>query len=301
MNRAMILLKLGRMDEGWAEYEWRWQSPAFTPFACPQPRWQGEDISGKTLLVHTEQGAGDAMQFARFLPLAAARCEKLVLVCTDALRPLLANCAGVSEARVAGNVALDSFDFLCPLLGLPHILGINLAETAANIPYLPIPSHISVPPLDDQRLKVGICWAGSRIHQNDKHRSCALANWLPLLSIPDKAFYSLQTPLSIEDNAILSANGVTNLEPELTDYARTAAFIKQLDLVISVDTSIVHLAGALGKPTWVLLGEHSDWRWQLDREDSDWYPTMKLIRQIQADNWQELMDRVVADLETYKG
>ncbi|MFZ2452011.1 MAG: TIGR03032 family protein [Methylovulum miyakonense] len=300
MNRAMILLKLGRMDEGWAEYEWRWQTPAFTPFACPQPRWQGEDIGGKILLVHTEQGAGDALQFARFLPLAAVRCKKLILVCTEALRPLLANCEGVAEARLPGNVALDSFDYLCPLLSLPHILGIGLHNLPAAVPYVHIPAHITVPRLGGQGFKVGICWAGSHTHQNDRHRSCPLPNWLPLLSVSDTTFYSLQTPLPIEDADFLNTHNIINLEPELTDYARTAALIRQLDLVISVDTSIVHLAGALGKPAWLLLGQHSDWRWLLDREDSVWYPDVKLIRQTQAGDWGELMGRLILNLRAWK-
>jgi uncharacterized protein (TIGR03032 family) len=300
LNRAMILLKLGRFTEGWEEYEWRWQTPTFTPFACPQPRWQGEDIAGKILLVHTEQGAGDALFVARFLPLAAKRCKKLLLACTEALRPLLATVEGVVEARLPGAVLLDSFDYYCPLLSLPKVLGITLDNLPATVPYLRAPDYISVPRLaPDKRLRVGVCWAGSVTHQNDAHRSCALRHWQPLLTTPEAVFYSLQTPVSGTDAALLEKLGVINLEPELTDYARSAALITQLDLVVGVDTSVIHLAAALGKPTWVLLGQHSDWRWLLKREDSPWYPTLRLFRQMQADDWQELLGRVrLALLET---
>jgi uncharacterized protein (TIGR03032 family) len=292
-NRAMILLKLGRLSEGWAEYEWRWQTPSFSPFACPQPRWQGENISDKILLVHTEQGAGDAVQFARFLPLAAGCCKKLIVVCTEALRPLLAHTAGVAETRVPSAVLLDSFDYLCPLLSLPHILGINQNNLPTHIPYLPVPTHVTVPRLQaTERLQIGICWAGSATHHNDRHRSCPLSNWSPLLAISDTVFYSLQTPVNSNDAQWLAQHGIIDLEPELTDYARTAALISQLDLLISVDTSVAHLAGALGKPVWVLLGQHSDWRWQLEGEDSLWYPSMKLFRQTQAGDWGEVMGRV---------
>ncbi len=293
MNRAMILLKLGRFTDGWEDYEWRWQTPMFTAFSCPQPRWQGEAITDKILLVHTEQGAGDALQFARFLPMAAGRCKKLVLACTDALRPLLAGVEGVAEARLPGAVLLDSFDYFCPLLSLPKVLGITLDNLPAAVPYLHAPDYVSVPHLTaDKRVRVGFCWAGSATHQNDAHRSCPLPNWETLLTSPEAVFYSLQTPVSGSDAALLEKWGVINLEPELTDYARSAALINQLDLVIGVDTSVIHLAGGLGKSTWVLLGPHSDWRWLLNRDSSPWYPTMRLFRQVQPDDWRELMARV---------
>ncbi|MDD5276496.1 MAG: TIGR03032 family protein [Methylovulum sp.] len=301
VNRAIILLKLGRLAEGWVEYEWRWQTPSFTPFVCPQPRWQGEDISDKTLLVHTEQGAGDVLQFARFLPLAASFCQKLVLVCTDALRPLLANTAGVAETRIFGSVQPDSFDYFCPLLSLPLILGITQENLPTRAPYLCVPRHITVPKLDAQkRLKVGIFWAGKPTQLNDKHSACPLSAWLPLLAVPDIAFYSLQTPVLKSDSELLAKHGGFDLEPELTDYARIAALIGQLDLVIGVDSSVVHLAGALGKPTWVLLGQYSDWCWPLEGEGCVWYPSIKLFRQSQTDDWAELMGRIIGVLAALK-
>ncbi|MDO9106644.1 MAG: TIGR03032 family protein [Methylovulum sp.] len=297
VNRAMILLKLGRWAEGWEGYEWRWQTPAFTPFACLQPRWQGEAVNDKILLVHTEQGAGDAIQFARFLPQAAQRCKKLLLACTEALRPLLAGVAGVAETRVPGAVAPDSFDYVCPLLSLPQLLGITLDTLSVTPAYLHVPDPISVPKLAEvKKLRVGICWAGNVTHPNDQHRSCPLANWLPLFTSPGIVFHSLQTPVSRAEAALLTAHGVINLEPELSDYARTAALINQLDLIISVDTSVAHCAGALGKPVWVLLGPHSDWRWLLDRDDSPWYPGMRLLRQQPAAGWPAIIGQISKEL-----
>jgi Glycosyltransferase family 9 (heptosyltransferase) len=150
------------------------------------------------------------------------------------------------------------------------------------MPYLGVPPYLSVPRLDsDEALKVGVAWAGHPTHQNDHHRSCPREHLKPLFALPGVRYYCLQTPLSGEEADWLETHGVVNLEPELTAYARTAALIIQLDLVVSVDTSVAHLAGALGKPVWILLGQHSDWRWLIDREDSPWYPTARLFRQRQ--------------------
>ncbi|TAL47808.1 MAG: TIGR03032 family protein [Methylovulum sp.] len=294
VNRAMILLKLGRLTEGWEEYEWRWQTPALTPFECPQPRWQGEAINDKVLLVHTEQGAGDAIQFARFLPHAAKHCKKLVLVCAESLRPLLASVEGVAETRVPDAALLDSFDYICPLMSLPRILGITLDKLALTSPYLHIPGYISVPEFTgDKRLRVGFRWA---MDDSDLQSPCPLEHWLPLFTLPGIVFYSLQTPVSPAESELLMTHGVINLEPELGDYARNAALIDQLDLVISVDTPVAHLAGALGKPVWVLLGPHADWRWLLDRDDSPWYPSMRLFRQKSPEDRQAIIDRVRLEL-----
>lgn len=293
VNLGIILLKLGRLAEGWVECEWRWQLPDNAPLACPQPRWQGEDISDKTLLVHTEQGAGDALQFARFLTLASTHCRRLLLVCTEPLRPLLANAPGVAEARLFGAVPEDSFDVYCPLLSLPFVLGISQDNLPATVPYLQIPSHVSVLHLDTiKRLKVGICWGDSATHPNDKHRSCPLSYWLPLFAVPGVTFFSLQTSVAKTEAELLAQYKVADLEPELTDFARAAALIGQLDLVIGVDTAVIHLAGASGKPTWVLLGQHSDWRWGLEDEGCSWYPTMRLFRQMEAGDWDGVVGRV---------
>lgn len=285
-NRGLLLLKRGDYRRGWEEFDWRWQLPGFTPFRCPQPRWRGEDIGDKTLLVHTEQGAGDALQFARFLPLAAQRCRKLLLVCPEPLRALLGTVAGVAEVRLPGALPADSFDVYCPLLGLPRVLDIALDNLPAQTPYLGVPAHVAVPPLPNEgRRNVGLVWAGSATQKRDRQRSCPLPELLPLFDCTGVAFYSLQTPVTTADAALLESRGIIDLEPELTDYARTAAYVQQLDLVISVCTSVAHLAGALNKPVWVLLPHHADWLWLEGRDDSPWYPSARLFRQTVPGGW----------------
>lgn len=300
-NRGLALLKLGDYLPGWREYEWRWQMSSFTPFQCPQPLWTGEAISEKVLLVHTEQGHGDAIQFARFLPLAARRCKKLMVACTEPLRTLFASIDGVSEIRLAGALPQDCFDLYCPLLSLPKALGITLESLPAQVPYLTVPAHVTVPPLPaHDHLKVGIVWAGSPTYQKNHCRSCSLESFQALFELSRIAFYSLQTPLSTADARTLDTGGVIDLGKELTDYARTAAYMQQLDLVLSVDTSVAHLAGALGRPVWVLLPYNADWRWLRKRDDSPWYPTARLFRQSNPGDWEELMQRVRSALQSLR-
>jgi hypothetical protein len=170
---------------------------------------------------------------------------------------------------------------------------LTLDNLPAHTPYLSVPDHVSVPTLaNDGRLRVGLTWAGSCTYKKDNHRSCPLEQFILLFSVPDIAWYSLQKPVTSAENAVLETHAVCNLEPELTDYARTAAYVQQLDLIISVDTSVAHLAGSLAKPVWVLLAQNADWRWFREREDSPWYPTARLFRQTAADDWIELIKRV---------
>lgn len=287
LNRAILLLKLGRYAEGWEEYEWRLQLPGFTRFACPQPRWQGEAIADKVLLVYTEQDDSETLQFARFLPLAAQRCKKLLLACPETLRSLLATAEGVTEARVPDAVALDSFDYICPLPSLPHVCGATLDNLPPATPYLRVPAYVSVPLLNAAKpLRIGIYWGGSEASQG-----CPLQEWTPLFAIPEAAFYSLQTHVSGSDTALLAEQRITDLSAELTDYARCAAFIAQLDLVITVDSAIAHLAGALHKPVWLLLTNNGAWPWLLDRNDCPWYASMRLFRQKSDGDWLELLTR----------
>lgn len=297
LSRAKILLKLGRYLEGWHEYEWRLKEIGSSPYAFSQPCWHGEFILDKVLLVYTEHYVGDILQFARFLSLASKRCKTLVLACSETIRPLLSSISGVAEARVPEAIILDSFDYYCPMMSLPNVLGVTLENLPVTMPYISIPDYVSVPRLvNDELLRVGICWSGSEEERNDKYYSCSLQHWLTLLLVPNVAFYSLQSPISTSDSSLLKAHGVCDLEPELHDYARFAALIAQLDLVVSVDTSVVHLAGALNKPVWVLLGKNSDWRWLLDCDNSPWYPSMRLFRNNQPDDWQALIERVKSAL-----
>lgn len=296
-NRGLMLLRQGRYAEAWPEYDWRWQTPQFVPFQCQQPRWAGEDISDKRLLVHSEQGNGDHVMYLRFLPLVAERCRELIYVGPENMAPLVAQIDGVCESRIPGQIPQDRFDVWCPLMSLTRWLGITLENLPAPERYLEVPPQVVVSQLEG-RVKVGLAWAGSATFKSDRTRSMPLATLLPLMAIEGVDLFALQMPLTEAERTLLGEHKVTNLEPELPGYARTAALVDQLDLVISVDTAIAHVAGALGKPVWILLSANPDWRWLVDREDSPWYPTARLYRQRHDESdFEAAVARVRQDLE----
>ncbi|MHB1556072.1 MAG: tetratricopeptide repeat protein [Isosphaeraceae bacterium] len=299
-NLGMLLLRLGRFPEGFRESEWRWKTSKFTPFKVPHPLWDGQPLRG-TLLVHSEQGAGDAIQFVRYLPMAAERCDRLIFFCPVNLFSIFEGLPGVSELRGPGEVQVSEFQTYLPLLSLPLVLGTTLDTIPCSIPYLaPQPRTIDLgpPSVPNPRLRVGIAWGGSPTHQNDRHRSCRLRDLAPLFDLLDVAFYSLQVgPQAVELNEPGPWTGrVVDLGARVSDYADTAAVLRQLDLLIAVDTSVVHLAGALGVPTWVMISTRSDWRWLVDREDTPWYPSLRLFRQSRLDDWNELFSRAAGEL-----
>ncbi len=299
-NRGVILLKQGNYKEGWPAFGWRWQLPEFTPFQCPQPQWKGEDISDKKLLVHTEQGNGDAIQCARFLPELRKRCDKLIVVCVASLRDLFSAMDCVDEVRLPGSLPSDLFDTYCPIMSICEILDVRLDTIPDRYPYLSIPAHVSVPKLKGRegRLKIGLCWQGSPTHKNDKHRSYPIEQLLELVS-PEYDFYSLQVPVSSENAALLEQHHIQNLEPELTDYARTACYLTQMDLLISVDTSVAHLAGAFDIPVWIMLPENPDWRWGIEGNTSPWYQSARLFRQARTDDWPGIVQEVRLALDQF--
>ena len=299
-NLGCIKLKQGDFEAGWREYEWRWQMPTFQPFNCPQDKWQGEDISDKVLLVHTEQGNGDAIQFARFLPMVRQRCKKLIVVCTEPLRLLFKEMDCVDEVRLPGNLPADLFDVYCPIMSLAGVLDITLKNLPTSTPYLALPKQVVVPKLPDNgKPKVGLVWAGSPTQAINHHRSCPLDEMLKIVS-DDYDFYSLQIPLSKPDKERLSQNHIIDLEQELVSYSHTGAIVGQLDVVVSVCTSVVHLSGALNVPSIVLLSQHADWRWLEDEQDSTWYPNTQILRQHKAGDWSNLIGRAKSLLEIYK-
>jgi uncharacterized protein (TIGR03032 family) len=304
-NLGMSLLQSGDYARGFAEYEWRWQTGQFTPFNCPHPKWDGRPLPDKTLLIYTEQGVGDAIQFARYLPLAAERSNKLILVCRADLMPIFATMPGIAQIRQAGQINVAEFDTYAPLLSLPHLFGTVLDTIPADVPYLDSGSirrrkdnpALVLPPVDSPR--VGIAWAGSPTHRNDRHRSCALARFLPILRTPGIEFYSLQKGEQSKDLSQLPSDvKAHNLDPLLGDFGDLAVIIDQLDLVVTVDTSVAHLAGALGKPVWTLLSTTPDWRWMLEGETTPWYPTMRLIRPSDAGDWAEVIEHVAQGLKS---
>lgn len=305
LNLGMALLQVGEWEEGWAEYEWRQQTDQVTPFVCPHPVWDGNLALDKTILLHTEQGAGDAMQFIRYLPLVRVRCKRVLLVCMPELASLFATVVGLDQVFTPGEIPLSEFQLYASLMSLPHLLGTTLKTIPTQVPYLRVPpqAQLQLPapllpsPLSPC-LKVGIAWAGSSGHRNNHNRSCKLSDFLPVLQIPGVAFYSLQKPVPPLEQLQLKEYGVQDLSPMLTTFAETAAAISHLDLVISVDTSVVHLSGAIAKPVWTLLCYSPDWRWMLQRSDSPWYPSMRLFRQNQPQNWAEVFLEVATALKT---
>ncbi len=301
-NRGCVLLKQGQCEEGWKEYEWRWKMPTFRPFSCPQPQWQGEDIADKTILVHTEQGNGDAIQFARFLPMVRARSKKLIIVCTEPLRLLFKEMECVDEVRLPGNLPADLFDVYCPIMSLAGVLKIDLDNLPAEVPYLSIAKQVVVPDLsesqaDKSKPKIGLAWAGSPTQQINHHRSCPLTDMLGIVDSDKFDYYSLQVPVTKEQKQLLADHNIVDLEQELVSYSHTGALMQQMDMVVSVCTSVIHLAGALNVPATVILSPHADWRWLFEEEASSWYPNTQIRRQQKSGDWAELIKRVRNELE----
>ncbi|MCL1470794.1 FkbM family methyltransferase [Argonema antarcticum] len=296
-NLAISLLLTGDFKNGFAEYEWRWQTKEFIRKSLPYPIWDGSSLQGKTILLVCEQGFGDNIQFIRYAPLIAQLGCRVIVVCYEALLRLFSTVAGIEQIVTTG--AIVQFEIHAPLLNLPHLFGTTLETIPASIPYLeaqqPYPFTLQAPP--ETLLKVGIVWAGSSAHKNDRNRSCELKHFLSLLDIPQIAFYSLQKEPKAADLAKIGIVKVQDLSEKFNDFADTAAAIAQLDLIISVDTAVAHLAGAMGKPVWVLLTKIPDWRWMLEGEDSPWYPTMRLFRQSREGDWAEIFERVAVALQ----
>jgi tetratricopeptide (TPR) repeat protein/glycosyltransferase involved in cell wall biosynthesis len=298
LEYAITLLLFGDLRRGFVEYEWRWQTSQVQLRQFQQPVWDGSSLHGKTILLHVEQGFGDSIQFIRYAPILSSQGAKVIVACYPELMRLFATVAGVEYLSVSWE-DLPTFDVQAPLMSLPRILDTTWETIPANIPYLAPPAECKFALSSDAKLKVGIVWAGSPKRRKDHQRSCNLSDFMQLLDVAGIAVYSLQKNLSEPDRTLLHQHLVPDLSPHLDDFADTASAISQLDLVISVDTSVAHLAGALGKSVWVLLSFAPDWRWLLDRDDNPWYPTARLFRQIQPGNWQELFDRVKAALSSF--
>jgi tetratricopeptide (TPR) repeat protein len=294
-NLAVHSLRSGDLKTGWIESEWRWKikSLRLTDRHFKQPLWLGaEPIDGKVLLLHNEQGLGDALQFCRYIPLVAARGARVVLEIDGPLKQLLSGLTGVSHCISKGE-ALPDFDFHCSLASLPLAFDTILDTIPSAVPYLSVGAHVAdwKTRLDSKkRPRIGLVWSGNPDHRNDHNRSITLETLLPLLDV-EAQFVSLQKIVRPSDEAVLrERNDVLHLGPELQSFSDTAALIEQLDLVVSVDTSVAHLAGALGRPVWILLPYIPDWRWLLDRDDSPWYPTARLFRQSQTRKWDSVVD-----------
>src|SRR6185437_3324451 len=304
-NLANLHLLTGNFEAGWAQREVRWKMPMFTGHypKFSQPLWHGDEaVEGKTILVRFDQAFGDTIQFARYLPMLAARGARVLLVVEDALHPLLAGMPGVSACFPKSKAdSLPPFDMHCPMMRLPLAIGTRLESIPAEIPYLPFPAPDRVQAWEDRlgphdRLRVGLVWSGNPGHKNDHNRSSSLREFSAMLDI-DATFVSLQKDPRPDDEALLRARrDIVDLTAHLTDFTETAALISCLDLVIAVDTSVAHLAGALGRPTWILLPYTPDWRWLLDRDDSPWYPTARLFRQDGSRDYAPVIERMRVEL-----
>ncbi len=306
LNRALLRLSTGDFARGWDEYEWRFRTGDIPP-APPlgRPAWDGRPIAGQAILLHTEQGAGDSIQFARYGALLQRRGATVYLACPAALVPLLSSCAGIDRV-VAKGTPLPPFDLHTPLLSLPRLMDTTAQSIPADVPYLSVEPAL----VEEWRLKlarvpelrVGIAWKGSPKHKEDHRRSIPLTAFAPLAALAGVHLVSLQYGPGTEQLAAAGAPAVFDpgplRRPSADPFLETAAIVRNLDLVVTIDSAVAHLAGALGVPVWVLLPRSPDWRWQFDREDSPWYPTMRLFRQDASGQWPALFERVAAALRT---
>ncbi|HXE42241.1 MAG TPA: hypothetical protein VN516_04370, partial [Candidatus Baltobacteraceae bacterium] len=256
-----------------------------------QPLWRGEDLTGKTILVCDEQGYGDTLMFCRYLPLLKARGAKVIFSVHPVLEPLFTGWSGADTVIVHGQ-PVPAFDFHAATFDLPHRFGTTLETIPAKVPYLPLPELDAATRLDPtSKKKIAVVWGGSPLHKNDENRSIPLSVFAEVFE-EDAQFYSLNRDMKPGDAELLPRLPVINLALRLKNFADAAQFIRQCDLVITCDTATAHLAGGLGGKVWVLLPFAPDWRWLLNRDDSPWYPSMRLFRQARAGDWAEVISRV---------
>lgn len=301
---SIWLLRYGRFRDGWRKYEARYRTSEGLPLHrnFPQPQWRGEPIHDRTILLHAEQGLGDAIQFARYAPLVAERGANVVLEVHPGLATLLRTLPGVSHLIERG-VPLPPFDVHCPLVSLPLAFGTELDSIPASIPYVTADAERVFAwrnRLGPRRvMRIGIAWSGNPRHREDSRRSIPLARLADLLrDRPDREFHVLQNEMRESDRAALAA--MPHLRDHgalLRDFADTAALVSLMDVVITVDTAVAHLAGAMGWPVWVMLPSVPDWRWMLQRDDSPWYPSMWLFRQTRRDDWDPVLMEVARQLD----
>ncbi len=303
-NRAQTNLLLGNFEPGWREYEWRWLDGGAAHGFDSQKLWTGEQsIAGRTVLVHFEQGLGDTLQFVRYVDLIVQAGARVVLRVQKALLPLLHAYPGTAQV-IGENDPVPDFDLHCPLLSLPAALKTGATDIPGAIPYLHADPQKSAHWREiiggvTDRPRVGIAWAGLRTPSEHGNRSMRLAELAPLLAA-NAQFVSLQKDVPHADRQSLrKLDSLLDVSNRLRTFADTAALVSQLDLVISVDTSVAHLAGALGTPVWIALLFTPDWRWQMNRSDSPWYPQARLFRQAVRGDWTEVIDRLKTALDEW--
>ena len=304
-NLSQLRLLEGNFAQGWTDYEWRWQLKDFGRRGFREPEWDGSSLEGKTILVHAEQGLGDTLQFVRLLPLVKQRGGTVLFECQKVLAPLLERCAGFDRLIAQGS-GIPPFDVQISLLSVPRLLGITLENLPAEVPYIEadelLAEYWQRELGNEETFNVGIVWQGNPFPPVDRFRSIALQEYAPLARVPGVRLFSLQKGAGSEQlHSLTEPFPVIDLGRRLDlgagAFLDTAAAMTQLDLVISSDTAAVHLAGALGVPVWMPLSSAADWRWLLHREDSPWYPSMRLFRQSQLGRWGEVFQRMAGELQ----
>ena len=299
-DRAVTYLHLGRFEKGWKAFEIRWQLGKLRERPCNAPRWNGEPLQGKSILVFEEQGFGDSILCSRYMALIAQQGGRIILECKKPLHKLFQNLPGIIEITETGHYN-GEVDYHIPMMSLPSIFRTDAAS-------IPPAGHLAktekLPPtvnhllsLSNSRLKVGIVWSGSVTFANNKKRAASLDRFLPFAEIPNVQLYSLQKGPREKDLTQHGAEGlIYDLAPYLDDFATTASILEKLDLVIMTDSSVAHLAGSLGRPIWNLLGSRPYWLYLKDREDTPWYPSMKLFRQDNYGDWDSVFKKAHAEL-----
>lgn len=300
---AAVLLMNGQFKEGWAAYDSRFKMAAYKSNVpnVMERLWDGSPLGNKRLLVHVEQGFGDTLQFVRYIPVLRARHPdaRIILVCEPELHTVLTQVEGYDEIHPLGSKNKIEFEYQVPLLSLPNRLGTTLETIPVNVPYVAPPpdAKAALNRSPETKLAVGIVWAGRPTHSDDRFRSSSIKWFSSLFDVPGVEFFSLQWgPRSKEIEPFLERGNVHSMTDQLTNFGETAALIKQLDLVIAIDTAVAHLTGALGKPVWTLLPFGGEWRWLFRREDTPWYPNMRLFRQRILGDWRPVFQRVRAGL-----
>ena len=302
---GQVLLARGEMTPGWLEYEWRNQldmAKGMLP-KMVAAQWNGMRLPNDRILLVGDQGYGDTLQFCRFIPMVAERCQEVVLGCSPDLAPLLRKIPGTGQTYTRWNEIPRHLAY-CLLSSLPNIFGIQAETIPGEVPYLsPEPEQVQawaerlaqkVPP---GRRRIGIAWSGRPTHPNDRRRSMRLTDLAPLAGVEDVSFVSLQQKIPQRDAGDLATlPGMIDIADGLIDFAETAAAICNLDLVVTIDTAVGHLAGAIGRPVWLMLANPSDWRWMLDRSDTPWYPSMRLFRQPRPGDWPSVVGAIAQEL-----
>jgi Flp pilus assembly protein TadD len=304
-NLSLALLVKGEFEEGWKEHEWRFlrgKRSTIYPHRFGMPLWDGSSFTGERLFVHSEQGFGDTLQFIRYIPMVKRLGGTVVFETFEPLLGIVRGLPGIDKlVEISPNRChAESCDYYIPLMSLPKLFTIDIPTIPSNIPYIianPTKIEQWKNRINKKSFGVGIAWAGKPEHENDGNRSCHIEHFLTLAGIPGVELYGLQKGDAARQIETLDrVKGIINFDHELKDFSETSAAIENLDLIIAVDTALVHLAGAMGKPVWTLLPYTPDWRWLMEREDSPWYPTMRLFRQPACGDWGAVFDKIIEEL-----